>query len=228
MLTHEKQPHRNDFRHPFVEKLSDFGLPSMFGESRYGKKKYKRKRKRLPVRGDTFHAYPENNSENISKDCQYDTEHQYNEESVQEHQESREDQGYDRNSRGDQYYNRDSREDHYYDRDLIEDQYYDRGSRGDQYCNRDSKEDQYYDRDSIEDQYYDRDSREDQCYDRESSEEKENNQNTPSDDDYSDYVPVMESQESPYNNDIEMPQENGEKNGKKSTLPEKAVTFDDQ
>ena len=59
--------------------------------------------------------------------------------------------------------------------------------------------------------------------------EKENNQNTPPDDDYSDYVPVTESPESPDNNDVEMPQENGkengEKNGEKSALPEKSVSF---
>ena len=60
--------------------------------------------------------------------------------------------------------------------------------------------------------------------------EKENNQNSPPDDDYSDYVPVTESPESPDNNDVEMPQENGkengEKNGEKSALPEKSVSFD--
>ena len=60
--------------------------------------------------------------------------------------------------------------------------------------------------------------------------EKENNQKTPPDDDYSDYVPVTESPESPDNNDVEMPQENGkengEKNGEKSALPEKSVSFD--
>ena len=59
--------------------------------------------------------------------------------------------------------------------------------------------------------------------------EKESNQNTPPDDDYSDYVPVTESPESPDNNDVEMPQENGkengEKNGEKSALPEKSVSF---
>ena len=47
--------------------MSDFGLPSSFGESPY-----------CP--------------EDISIDCQHDLEDQYNEESVQEHQESREDQ----------------------------------------------------------------------------------------------------------------------------------------
>ena len=56
--------------------------------------------------------------------------------------------------------------------------------------------------------------------------EKENNQNTPPDDDYSDYVPVTESPESPDNNDVEIPLVNGEINGKKSALPEKSVTFD--
>ena len=60
--------------------------------------------------------------------------------------------------------------------------------------------------------------------------EKESNQNTPPDDDYSDYVPVTESPASPDNNDVEMPQENGkengEKNGEKSALPEKSVSFD--
>ena len=64
--------------------------------------------------------------------------------------------------------------------------------------------------------------------------EKENNQNTPPDDDYSDYVPVTESPESPDNNDVEMPhengkengKENGEKNGEKSASPEKSVSFD--
>merc|ERR1712051_247744 len=45
--------------------------------------------------------------------------------------------------------------------------------------------------------------------------EKENNQNTPPDDDYSDYVPVTESPESP-DNDVEMPQENGKENGEKN------------
>ena len=59
--------------------------------------------------------------------------------------------------------------------------------------------------------------------------EKESNQNTPPDDDYSDYVPVTESPESPDNNDVEMPQENGkengEKNGEKSALLEKSVSF---
>ena len=59
--------------------------------------------------------------------------------------------------------------------------------------------------------------------------EKENNQNTPPDDDYSDYVPVTESPESPDNNDVEMSQENGkengEKNGEKSALPEKSVSL---
>ena len=147
--THEKQPHRNDFKclldisgHGFEEKLSDFGLPSMFGESRYGKKKYKRKPKASRNLSFPLVFLPENYSENISKDCQYGTEHQYNEES---------------------------------------------------------------------------------SYDRESSEEKGNNQNTPPDDDYSDYVPVTES---PDNNDVEMPQENGEKNGKKPALPEKYITYD--
>ena len=64
--------------------------------------------------------------------------------------------------------------------------------------------------------------------------EKESNQNTPPDDDYSDYVPVTESPESPDNNDVEMPhengkengKENGEKNGEKSASPEKSVSFD--
>ena len=151
VLTHEKQPHRNGFksaleiRHAFEEKMSDLGLPSSFGESRYvkrkrmfWKKKPKRKPKSLPENYHNYETYPKI----FSKDCQYGTEHQYNEESILEHQESRGDQGCDR----------DSREDQYCDRDLIEDQYYDRDSIEDQYCDRDPKEDQYYDRDSIEDQ----------------------------------------------------------------------------
>ena len=42
LLTHEKQLHRYDLkkvldisRHEFEEKMSDFGLPSSFGESHY-------------------------------------------------------------------------------------------------------------------------------------------------------------------------------------------------
>ena len=48
--------------------------------------------------------------------------------------------------------------------------------------------------------------------------EKENNQNTPPDDDYSDYVPVTESPESPDNTEVEMPQENGKENGDKNCM----------
>ena len=266
VLTHEKQPHRNGFksaleiRHAFEEKMSDLGLPSSFGESRYvkrkrmfWKKKPKRKPKSLPENYHNYETYPNF----FSKDCQYGTEHQLrgdqgcDRDSREDQYCDRdliEDQYYDRDSIEDQYCDRDPKEDQYYDRDSIEDQNYDRESREDQCYNRDPNEEkennqnttpdddysdyvpvQYCDRDSIEDQYYDIDSREDQCHDRESSEEKENNQNTPPDDDYSDYVPVTELPESSDNNDvenIEMPQENFEKNGKKSALPEKSVTLD--